>query len=201
MRRALVALACAGIVAAISAGVVFAQNYEGEEFCPGHALVAERHLSGPDAPLPFGLLSRLRRAAWLGPVRHVGAGPAQLGHSRHPRTRLHGDRARRRRPPPPGPSATASAPTSSPPPVSLDRYIAIGGGHASAASVALSASVSENYEGENFCKDTPSWPNGTYLGQMHPSTRASIAVSPSGAMGPVRDLGAGPAPLGHSRLA
>ena len=25
-----------------------------------------------------------------------------------------------------------------------------------------------NYEGEDFCQDTPAWPNGTYLGQMHP---------------------------------
>lgn len=25
-----------------------------------------------------------------------------------------------------------------------------------------------NYEGEDFCRDTPAWPNGTYLGQMHP---------------------------------
>lgn len=25
-----------------------------------------------------------------------------------------------------------------------------------------------NYEGENFCQDSPAWPNGTYLGQMHP---------------------------------
>ena len=35
-----------------------------------------------DAPVPLGLLPRLCRAAWLGPVRHLGAGPAQLGHSR-----------------------------------------------------------------------------------------------------------------------
>ena len=25
-----------------------------------------------------------------------------------------------------------------------------------------------NYDGEDFCQDTPAWPNGTYLGQMHP---------------------------------
>ena len=25
-----------------------------------------------------------------------------------------------------------------------------------------------NYEGEDFCQDSPAWPNGTYLGQMHP---------------------------------
>ena len=25
-----------------------------------------------------------------------------------------------------------------------------------------------NYEGEDFCQDSPAWPGGTYLGQMHP---------------------------------
>ena len=25
-----------------------------------------------------------------------------------------------------------------------------------------------NYEGEDYCRDYPAWPNGTYLGQMHP---------------------------------
>ena len=25
-----------------------------------------------------------------------------------------------------------------------------------------------NYEGEDFCQDSPAWPDGTYLGQMHP---------------------------------
>ena len=39
-------------------------------------------------------------------------------------------------------------------------------GRANSAGVAFS--FSENYAGESFCKDTPSWPNGTYLGQMHP---------------------------------
>ena len=33
MRRLFWALAGAGIIAAITAGLVFAQNYEGEEFC------------------------------------------------------------------------------------------------------------------------------------------------------------------------
>lgn len=28
--------------------------------------------------------------------------------------------------------------------------------------------IGESYEGEAFCRDTPAWPNGTYLGQMHP---------------------------------
>ncbi|MDE2990064.1 MAG: hypothetical protein OXU21_03215 [Chloroflexota bacterium] len=34
----------------------------------------------------------------------------------------------------------------------------------------LSASVvlALNYEGEDFCQEHPAWPNGTYLGQMHP---------------------------------
>ena len=26
----------------------------------------------------------------------------------------------------------------------------------------------ESYPGENYCRDAPAWPNGTYLGQMHP---------------------------------
>ena len=26
----------------------------------------------------------------------------------------------------------------------------------------------ENYDGENYCRYAPAWPNGTYLGQMHP---------------------------------
>ena len=25
-----------------------------------------------------------------------------------------------------------------------------------------------SYEGEDYCRDHPAWPNGTYLGQMHP---------------------------------
>ena len=28
--------------------------------------------------------------------------------------------------------------------------------------------IGESYEGEAFCRDTAAWPNGTYLGQMHP---------------------------------
>ena len=40
------------------------------------------------------------------------------------------------------------------------------------ASIAVAVTVgvvfAQNYEGEDFCQDTPSWPNGTYLGQMHP---------------------------------
>lgn len=36
------------------------------------------------------------------------------------------------------------------------------------AGVTTSVVFALNYEGEDFCQDTPAWPNGTYLGQMHP---------------------------------
>ena len=167
MRRALVAVACAGIVAAITVGVVFAQNYEGEEFCqdtpswPNGTYLGQMHPYHSDFYRGFAE----RRGwdpcvTWAQDQRNSAIrGIRELGYAV---TEPEGGA------PPPGPSATASGPTSSLPPVSLDRYFAVGGGHASSASVALSASASENYEGESFCQDTPSWPNGTYLGQMHP---------------------------------
>ena len=36
------------------------------------------------------------------------------------------------------------------------------------AVVATGVVFALNYEGEDFCQDSPAWPNGTYLGQMHP---------------------------------
>ena len=36
------------------------------------------------------------------------------------------------------------------------------------AVVATGVVLALNYEGEDFCQDSPAWPNGTYLGQMHP---------------------------------
>ena len=30
------------------------------------------------------------------------------------------------------------------------------------------SAVEEEYEGASYCRDYPAWPNGTYLGQMHP---------------------------------
>ena len=36
------------------------------------------------------------------------------------------------------------------------------------AAIATGVVFALNYEGEDFCQDSPAWPNGTYLGQMHP---------------------------------
>ena len=36
------------------------------------------------------------------------------------------------------------------------------------AALAAGVVFALNYEGEDFCQDSPAWPNGTYLGQMHP---------------------------------
>ena len=36
------------------------------------------------------------------------------------------------------------------------------------AADANGAVPAENYPGENYCRDVPAWPNGAYLGQMHP---------------------------------
>ena len=36
------------------------------------------------------------------------------------------------------------------------------------AGITTSAVFALNYDGEDFCQDSPAWPNGTYLGQMHP---------------------------------
>ena len=165
MRRLFWALAGAGIIAAITAGLVFAQNYEGEEFCqdtpswPNGTYLGQMHPYHAD--FYRGYAERRGWDAcvtWAQDQRNSAIrGIGELGYTV---TEPEGGA------PPPGPSATASASTSSLPPVSLDVYSAVGGGHASSSGVAFSVSV--NYEGENFCKDTPSWPNGTYLGQMHP---------------------------------
>ena len=165
MRRILLALASAGIVAALTAGVVLALNYEGEDFCqdtpswPNGTYLGQMHPYHSDFYRGYAE----RRGwdpcvTWAQDQRNSAIrGIRELGYTV---TEPEGGA------PPPGPSATASVPTSSLPPVSLGVYSAVGGGHARSVGVAFS--VSENYEGENFCKDTPSWPNGTYLGQMHP---------------------------------
>ena len=165
MRRLFWALAGAGIIAAITAGLVFAQNYEGEEFCqdtpswPNGTYLGQMHPYHAD--FYRGYAERRGWDAcvtWAQDQRNSAIrGIGELGYTV---TEPEGGA------PPPGPSATASASMSSLPPVSLDVYSAVGGGHASSTGVAFSVSV--NYEGENFCQDTPSWPNGTYLGQMHP---------------------------------
>ena len=165
MRRLFWALAGAGIIAAITVGLVFAQNYEGEEFCqdtpswPNGTYLGQMHPYHVD--FYRGYAERRGWDAcvtWAQDQRNSAIrGIGELGYTV---TEPEGGA------PPPGPSATASASTSSLPPVSLDVYSAVGGGHASSSGVAFSVSV--NYDGENFCKDTPSWPNGTYLGQMHP---------------------------------
>ena len=165
MRRLFWALAGAGIIAAITAGLVFAQNYEGEEFCqdtpswPNGTYLGQMHpyhadfyrgyaeRRGWDACVTWAQDQRNSAIRGIGELGYTVSEPEGGA-------------------PPPGPSATAPASTSSLPPVSLDVYSAVGGGHASSSGVAFSVSV--NYDGENFCKDTPSWPNGTYLGQMHP---------------------------------
>jgi len=161
MRRFLGALVCAGIVAAISAGVAAAQNYEGEDFCqdtpswPNGTYLGQMHPYHVDFYRGYAE----RRGwdtcvTWAQDQRNSAIrGIRELGYTV---TEPEGGA------PPPGPSAASSAL----PPFDLDLFSAVGGGHAGSAGVAFSVSV--NYEGENFCKDTPSWPNGTYLGQMHP---------------------------------
>ncbi len=165
MRRILLALASAGIVAALTAGVVLALNYEGEDFCqdtpswPNGTYLGQMHPYHSDFYRGYAE----RRGwdpcvTWAQDQRNSAIrGIRELGYTV---TEPEGGA------PPPGPSATASVPTSSLPPVSLGVYSAVGGGHARSVGVAFSVSV--NYEGEDFCQDTPSWPNGTYLGQMHP---------------------------------
>lgn len=161
MRRLLGALVGAGIVAALSVGVAAAQNYEGEAFCqdtpswPNGTYLGQMHPYHVDFYRGYAE----RRGwdtcvTWAQDQRNSAIrGIRELGYTvTEPEEGA----------PPPGPSATSS----SLPPVELDLFSAVGGGHAGFTGVAFSVSV--NYEGENFCKDTPSWPNGTYLGQMHP---------------------------------
>ena len=165
MRRVLGALAVAGIIASITAGVVFAQYYEGEEFCqdtpswPNGTYLGQMHPYHVDFYRGFAE----RRGwdtcvTWATDQRNSAIrGIRELGYTV---TEPEGGA------PPPAPAATASAPVSSLAPFNLDPYWAAGGGHPS--SIGAASSVSVNYEGEGFCQDTPSWPNGTYLGQMHP---------------------------------
>ena len=158
MRKVLRALAVAGIFAALTAGVVFAQNYEGEEFCqdtpswPNGTYLGQMHPYHSDFYRGYAE----RRGwdpcvTWAQDQRNSAIrGIRELGYTV---TEPEGGA------PPPGPSATASWS-----PVNLDLFSAVRGGHASSAGVAFNV----NYDGEDFCQDTPSWPNGTYLGQMHP---------------------------------
>ena len=39
---------------------------------------------------------------------------------------------------------------------------------AAVGNIGLAVAQDEAYDGEGFCRDTPAWPGGTYLGQMHP---------------------------------
>ena len=163
MRRILLALGAASVVVAVTVGVVFAQNYEGEDFCqdtpswPNGTYLGQMHPYHSDFYRGYAE----RRGwdpcvTWAQDQRNSAIrGIRELGYTV---TEPEGGA------PPPGPSAAASVATSSLPLVSLDLYSAAGGGHANSAVVAFTL----NYEGEDFCQDTPSWPNGTYLGQMHP---------------------------------
>ena len=158
MRRFLLALIGAGLLAAASAGAVLALNYEGEDFCqdtpswPNGTYLGQMHPYHSDFYRGFAE----RRGwdpcvTWAQDQRNSAIrGLRELGYTV---TEPAGG-AR-----PPGQSAAASAS-----PVTLDLYSAIGSGQAGSAGVPFTL----NYEGEDFCQDTPSWPNGTYLGQMHP---------------------------------
>ncbi|MCY4114067.1 MAG: ankyrin repeat domain-containing protein [Chloroflexi bacterium] len=163
MRRILVALGSAGIIAAITAGVVLAQNYEGEEFCqdtpswPNGTYLGQMHPYHSDFYRGFAE----RRGwdpcvTWAQDQRNSAIrGLRELGYSV---TEPLGGA------PPPGPSATLSDAASALAPAVLSPFSAVQPGHAGSGGVAFNV----NYEGEEFCQDTPSWPNGTYLGQMHP---------------------------------
>ena len=50
----------------------------------------------------------------------------------------------------------------------MRRLIATLGILVALAGITTGVVLALNYEGEDFCQDTPAWPNGTYLGQMHP---------------------------------
>ena len=140
MRRILLALASAGIVAALTAGVVLALNYEGEDFCqdtpswPNGTYLGQMHPYHSDFYRGYAE----RRGwdpcvTWAQDQRNSAIrGIRELGYTV---TEPEGGA------PPPGPSATASFPTSSLPPVSLGVYSAVGGGHARSVGVAFSVSV------------------------------------------------------------
>ena len=155
--------AALAVLAVATVGTVFALNYEGEDFCqdtpswPNGTYLGQMHPYHSDFYRGYAE----RRGwdpcvTWAQDQRNSAIrGIRELGYTV---TEPEGGA------PPPGPSAAASVATSSLPLVSLDLYSAAGGGHAGSAGVAFTL----NYEGEDFCQDTPSWPNGTYLGQMHP---------------------------------
>ena len=48
------------------------------------------------------------------------------------------------------------------------RVLGLMAGIVLALSVGLAAAQPEEYPGASFCRDAPAWPDGTYLGQMHP---------------------------------
>ena len=163
MRRILLALGAASIAVAVTVGVVFAQNYEGEDFCqdtpswPNGTYLGQMHPYHSDFYRGYAE----RRGwdpcvTWAQDQRNSAIrGIRELGYTV---TEPEGGA------PPPGPSATTSASKSAVHAVVPVLFSAVRPGHAGSAGVTFSI----NYEGENFCKDTPSWPNGTYLGQMHP---------------------------------
>ena len=50
----------------------------------------------------------------------------------------------------------------------MRRMLAVVGAALALAAITTGVVFALNYEGEDFCQDTPAWPGGTYLGQMHP---------------------------------
>ena len=50
----------------------------------------------------------------------------------------------------------------------MRRVIMVLAGAAVVIATTVTVVFALNYEGEDFCQDSPAWPNGTYLGQMHP---------------------------------
>ena len=126
------------MIVAIATGVVFALNYDGEDFCehapawPNGTYLGQMHPYHSDFYRGYAE----RRgwdacATWATDQRNSAArGLASLGFTVVE----------------PG----QSTPIQGQPASSSDEVPA------------------ENYEGENYCRDAPAWPNGTYLGQMHP---------------------------------
>ena len=50
----------------------------------------------------------------------------------------------------------------------MRRLLAALAGSALVAAITAGVVFALNYEGEDFCQDAKAWPDGTYLGQMHP---------------------------------
>ena len=50
----------------------------------------------------------------------------------------------------------------------MRRFVVMASILAVLVGVAVSTVFALSYEGEDFCQDSPAWPGGTYLGQMHP---------------------------------